>query len=131
MSTTPVSRSSEAPALDAETIEALFELTEGEDDSFVRDLFESFAQTFRDCHAGLRQAHQSNEPELMHSRAHTLKGASSNVGAMQLADMASELQRMGEERDLEGSGPWIEALAQEYDRVLGELEKLFPGFEAA
>lgn len=131
MSTTPVSRSTEAPALDAESIESLFELTEGEDDSFVRDLFDSFAQTFRDCHAGLREAQRSNEPELMRSRAHTLKGASSNVGAMQLADIASELQRLGEERDLQGSDPWIEALEREYDRVLAELEKLFPGFEAA
>lgn len=131
MSNTPVPTSTDAPALDAETIEALFELAEGDDDDFVRDLFQSFTLTFRDCHAGLREASQSHQPELMHAKAHALKGASANVGAMQLSEMAGELQRMGEEENLEGCDRWIEALAGEYQRVVGELADLLPGFEAS
>lgn len=131
MSTTSVPTPTDAPALDVETIEALFELNEGEDDDFVRDLFQSFSLTFRDCHASLREASQSHQPDLMHAKAHALKGASANVGALRLSEMAGELQRMGEEEDLEGCVPWIEALAEEYQRVIGELGELLPGFEAS
>jgi HPt (histidine-containing phosphotransfer) domain-containing protein len=129
MPTTPAFNRTDEPALDPETVETLFELNDGDDDSFVRDLFASFSSTYRDCVAGMKEACETNQSELMRLKAHTLKGAAANVGALKLAEAAGELQRVGEESDFDRAQPWIEDLDALYARVQTELAKLLPGFE--
>ncbi len=128
MPTTPAFSRTDEPALDPTTVETLFELNDGDDDSFVRDLFTSFACTYRDCVAGMQEAVETNQAELMRLKAHTLKGAAANVGALRLSEVAAELQRVGEEGELSRAADWMQDLEGLYARVETELTKLLPGF---
>ena len=131
MPTTPAFSRTDEPALDPTTVETLFELNDGDDDSFVRDLFTSFLGTYRDCVAGMREATKTNQGDLMRLKAHTLKGAAANVGALKLSEVAAELQRVGEEGTFERAEAWLEDLDRLYAGVEFELVKLLPGFETA
>jgi HPt (histidine-containing phosphotransfer) domain-containing protein len=131
MPTTPAFRRTDEPALDPVTVETLFELSDGDDDSFVRDLFTSFLGTYRDCVAGMREAMQTNQSDLMRLKAHTLKGAAANVGALELARVAETLQRLGEEGAFDRAHQELAELQTLYERVEAELARLLPGFQIA
>jgi HPt (histidine-containing phosphotransfer) domain-containing protein len=121
----------QGPALDRDILDGLFDLVDDEDDSFVRDLFESFVGSFADAHAGMQAALAAGDPEAMRLHAHSLKGSSGNLGALALSDIAKELQQMGDEGDLSSAGPWVDAAQEEYDRVMLAVLDLLPGFEVA
>lgn len=116
------------PALDPEIFAGLLELTDGEDDSFVAELFDSYVNTHARCTSGMREAIAAHDADALRRHAHTLKGASSNVGASHLAELAKELQQRGEEGRLDGAEAWVEAIAVEFERVLEAVRRRLPSF---
>jgi len=68
--------------------------------------------------AGLR-----GDGDGLRKAAHTLKSSSANVGAMGLADLCRELERIGRQGELENIGPMLNELEKEYRRVLAALQK--------
>ena len=121
----------QGPALDRDILDGLFDLVDDDDDSFVRDLFESFVGSFGDARDGMRSALATGDTEAMRLHAHSLKGSSGNLGALALSDIAKELQRMGDEGDISSAGPWVDAAEEEYNRVMVAVGELLPGFEFA
>ena len=120
----------EGPALDPEIFAGLLELVDEDDDSFVVDLFESYVTSYAECTEGIAQAIATSDPDAMRRHAHTLKGASANVGASHLASLAEYLQRLGESGGVEPAEEWMEAIADEYVRVIAEVERRVSGFRA-
>jgi HPt (histidine-containing phosphotransfer) domain-containing protein len=120
----------EGPALDPEIFAGLLELVDEDDDSFVVDLFESYVTSYAECTEGIAQALVTADPDAMRRHAHTLKGASANVGASHLASLAEYLQRLGESGRVEPAEEWMEAIADEYVRVIAEVESRVSGFRA-
>lgn len=116
------------PALDPDIFDGLLELVDEDDDSFVVDLYQSYVASYRDCVDGIARAIVASDPDAMRRHAHTLKGASANVGAAHLATLAEALQRMGEAGQVEGAELWVEAIADEYVRVLTAVQERLPGF---
>ncbi|HKK70720.1 MAG TPA: Hpt domain-containing protein [Candidatus Krumholzibacteria bacterium] len=120
----------EGPALDPEIFAGLLELVDEDDDSFVVDLFGSYVTSYAECIEGVARALATSDPDGLRHHAHTLKGASANVGASHLASLAEHLQRLGESGRVEPAEEWVEAIADEYVRVITEVETRVPGFRA-
>jgi CheY-like chemotaxis protein len=68
--------------------------------------------------AGLR-----GDGDGLRKAAHTLKSSSANIGALGLADLCRELERIGRQGKLENIEPVLNELEKEYRRVLAALQK--------
>jgi HPt (histidine-containing phosphotransfer) domain-containing protein len=75
-----------------------------------------------DSVARLQQLHKADGAEQLIATAHSLKGSSSNMGAIRLAELCHELERQAKELSLGG----IETLVAEID---GELAIVRPLYE--
>jgi len=129
MTTTTEPEANTGPALDPDIFAGLLELVDEDDDSFVVDLFDSYVTSYRECIDGMADAIVGEDADALRRHAHTLKGASANVGAAHLAQHAEILQRMGESGDIDGAPVWVEAVSEEYVRVLAEVQERVPGFK--
>ena len=88
----------------------------------VARLFEEEAVRMLDA---LRQALVARDVPLLSRLAHTIKGSSSNIGALAVTHAAEEIEEQLRSGSLEGlSGP-IERLAIELDRLRTEIDSLF------
>ena len=72
----------------------------------------------------LREAHAGNDAAAMIRTAHTLRGASANLGATELARLCATLAGDGSAGDLIGDGALLEAVEVELERVRSALEML-------
>lgn len=117
------------PTLDSEILDGLMELADDGDD-FVRDLYATWVDSYRKSLSGMNEARHRADGDALRRAAHALKGASANVGAARVAALCAELQEAGEAEDFDAAGPLVAALPAEFDRVLAELGRRFPGFEA-
>jgi HPt (histidine-containing phosphotransfer) domain-containing protein len=84
-----MSHTSELPIFDPATLEQLRELIDGDDTSFLNDLFESYLSTAKDSIDSLRG---DSDQEVLRRAAHTLKGSSLNIGASRVADLCRQLE---------------------------------------
>ncbi len=110
------------PSLDPRVLDELRELLGAELDS-VAALFLSDATARL---KRLRAALETRDCKTFFEEGHTLKGSSANVGAVRLAAMCRELQRMGREEDLAGAPELVARVEWELAAVQkalrGELE---------
>lgn len=118
------------PALDPDTFDGLMDLVDGDDDGFVVDLFEAYISSVGACVEGMRTALAEGDAHALSRHAHTLKGASANVGAIHVANLARALQMMGEQGSIDGAEDWIRAIVEEYSRVIEAVSGRLPSFSA-
>jgi PAS domain S-box-containing protein len=104
-------------ALDAEVIARLRTLAKATDASLLNQIFDSFLSDGEARLVALKIALANGDAESLRKVAHTLKGASSNIGAHHMADIAQELQALGETGEVEGTAAWVEKLEAEFGRV--------------
>ena len=76
--------------------------------ALLRDIADSIERSRAE---GLRQA------------AHSLKSASANLGATRLADLCKTLEDLGRSGDLEPAVELQPTLREEYEAVIGALER--------
>jgi two-component system sensor histidine kinase/response regulator len=115
-----VSSAPEAPPID---LDQLRELT-GDDAEFIRSIAESFASSSAQLLASLRAGAAAGDGAQIARAAHALKGASANLYAGKLRDLAAELEAQGTQLakpELEGR---IAAMTRESDRVCVALHGL-------
>ena len=80
----------------------------------------------QDCHEQvdrLSVAVQSADSTEVWQCAHGIRGASGNIGAQRLSDLAGELERIGKEGNLDGSSQILEELRGELDKVVTLLNR--------
>jgi HPt (histidine-containing phosphotransfer) domain-containing protein len=123
-----MSQNSLLPIFDPQTLEQLFELVDGDDASFLLDLFESYLTTARESIETLRQA---SDHDLLRRAAHTLKGSSLNVGASRVADLCKVLEqqlRADQTQDLAAQVERIEDRVQQvHEHYAAAIDKLASG----
>ena len=130
MSTATAPPVNHGPALDPEIFAGLMELVDEDDDGFVVELFGAYVSSHRECMDGMRRAHAAGDPDAMRRHAHTLKGASANVGASHLAALASHLQHLGESGQVDSADLWLDGIDAEFVRVVAEVGQRLPRFRA-
>jgi PAS domain S-box-containing protein len=110
----------ERRAVSAETLENLRALGR----VAGRDVLRELVDTFRSQpHLGaLREALAGQDRSSLERRAHSLKGSSGMLGALRLAELCAELERIArDEEDLEACVRRIDAIEDEHGRVVAEL----------
>jgi len=110
-------------AIDPERLENLRALDLEDDDEFFRNLLETFRRNALSCMAAMRQAFEHGDCKKLRDEAHSLKGASRNLGAEAMGELCHQLEALGENGTLEGMRDLLEQLAQEFTRVEGEIER--------
>ena len=114
------SPNSAGPAVD---LAATLERLDGD-----RSLFDELVEVFRNECPGLmgeiRRALVLQDAKRVERGAHTLKGSSSNVGAVAVSQAASEIESLASAGNLRGASEQCAALQTEIERLFMELDSL-------
>ena len=84
-------------------------------------IFTSFLSDGAERLNKLQNALDGGDPELLRKIAHALKGASANIGAHHMADIAQQLELLGKAGSLSGAAVLIEQIEGEFERVKSEI----------
>jgi len=93
------------------------------DAAFVEELLSAFLDDSPQLIAALRQALAEDNAEAFRRAAHSLKSNSASFGALNLSELAKELEMIGKTGRLDGAGDALARLAAEYDRVERALKE--------
>lgn len=111
---TPVS------VIDQDVLESLKQLTDGQH----IDIIESYLEFARDAIAQIGKAVAEQDVNTVRNQAHALKASSKQLGAMQLGDLASELEMRGLSGDLGD----VELLMRDFDEAAQQAVTEFEGY---
>jgi len=95
--------------------EEALEQVDGDKD-FLKELVELSLESYPEYINEIRKAIEQNEPRKLEEAAHTLKGASGNISANSIYEIASCLETIGKERVLDGAKEVLESLESEIER---------------
>ena len=125
-SSSPASSSLPNPssALSTEVLARLRALEEATEPSLVSQIFTSFLKDGAERIGVLRTSLEVSDTELLRKTAHALRGASGNVGAMHMADIAQQLEALGKSSSMNGAVALIEQIEAEFGWVKAEIAEL-------
>jgi len=107
------------PRLDASRIEGLRELGRRGGSDILRDLIDRFRE--QPLLTALHRAQAGSDRAALELHAHSLKGSSAALGAVRLARLCGELEKMAPAAALDACARQLATIAEEYEQVLGEL----------
>ena len=90
----------------------------GGDEEFFIELLNDLAELGKDCLSKLKEAVKISDGELLRKTAHSLKGASGNLGAKELQKISFELEKMGRENNFSDSILLINQIEGEVNRLV-------------
>jgi HPt (histidine-containing phosphotransfer) domain-containing protein len=105
-----------APVLDPSRISTLRDLDSG-DGELLRLLVDEYANDARAQLDTLHAALAEGDPHAVERAAHTVKGASANIGATRLAELCRELEALGRAAALGSGREMLERIEAEFDNV--------------
>jgi PAS domain S-box-containing protein len=111
------------PVLDPEIVRGLERLGKESGEDLMGQLATMFLVDADRRVAALREGLAHDDAPAMARSAHTLRGASANLGATTLARLCATLEAGSETGDLLGSGPLLEAVEAELDQVRLALDE--------
>jgi two-component system sensor histidine kinase/response regulator len=107
--------------LDRSQIEFLLSLDDGEGEALAQIVQEYFILN-GEGHAELLRLLSEGDSDALERMAHTLKGASANVGAIGLADVCADLETRARQAQLTDAAELVEQFDAEFNRVRTALE---------
>jgi HPt (histidine-containing phosphotransfer) domain-containing protein len=114
------------PIIDPEAIANLRELNPGDGGEFLREIIgiylEDTPKRLAELHSGLA----TGDTATFSRAAHTIKGSSSNVGAMALRAVAERLEMMSRATGLAGVEPLVAECEAQFALAAEELRRLVP-----
>ena len=119
-STRPVSSLPPPSALDLDMLRRLVSL-DGEDDDFIQDVMGSYVEQLKDITHKLGSAAAANDTDQVRSLAHSMKGASMQIGATRAGTLLGAIE---EHRDMSEVRALIGALDEEVPRVESAIKAL-------
>jgi two-component system sensor histidine kinase/response regulator len=115
------------PALDAQAFIAVKELYDGEGSIALLSLTELFIRDAAAHIATLRAAIARDDAKALEFAAHSLTSSSATIGALGMADLCRALQTLGRSGSVIGTGPLVEQLSTEFDRVQQAISQACAG----
>ncbi|MDY6790952.1 MAG: Hpt domain-containing protein [Thermodesulfobacteriota bacterium] len=98
----------------------------GLDQEDIRELFELYVETTTTDLAELKGAIEANDAQLAHTRAHSIKGASGNLGLDEMYDLAKQIDDRARVNSLAGLEELTHTLEQKYNRLVIEFKEIDP-----
>jgi len=114
--------STKSNSIDYDVIESLKELIDDDDPDFVVELLQEYLENADMNIRIIREATAANDAEKLASTAHTLKGASGNVGAVKMASLSKQLEEFGKNDNAQQAVNIVEELQNEFSTVREELQ---------
>jgi HPt (histidine-containing phosphotransfer) domain-containing protein len=112
------------PCIDAAIFENLKAMM-GAD--FIGELIDAYFEETPQLIGQIEQALASGDAEIFRRAAHSLKSSSASFGAMQFSAKAKELEWIGKEGNLAGTGEKVASLKADYIMVHDTIEALRNG----
>lgn len=107
-------------AVDAETIEQLREVMEDE----FEDLLQTYLETAPNEIGRICNALRLIDADALAHSAHTLKGSSANLGAMQLSALCKDLEALGKAKQVDDeTARLVDLIGSEYEKVQALLRQ--------
>ena len=106
--------------IDKKTFEDL-KLMSGDD--FIGELIDAFLEDAPNMLDAMRTALETKDVESFRRNAHSLKSNANTFGAMELGELAKDLEAMGRDGNLE-IGSRLEILVETYEKVVKDLVAL-------
>jgi two-component system, sensor histidine kinase and response regulator len=107
--------------LDRSQIEFLLSLDDGQGDALA-EIVAEYLTLGEEGYAELRRLRHEGDRDAFERTAHTLKGASANVGASGLADVCARLELHAREAQLDDADELLEQFEALFQRVRAALE---------
>ncbi|RME05873.1 MAG: Hpt domain-containing protein [Anaerolineae bacterium] len=111
-------------AIDPSVINEYREVLGEEFAPFFTDLIETFFTSGPEFIETMKEALNANDAESFTRAAHTLKSNCKTFGAMEFAEMAYELEKLGSAGDLNTARQKLPILEASYQQLVAELENL-------
>jgi HPt (histidine-containing phosphotransfer) domain-containing protein len=106
--------------IDKKTFEDLKQMS---GDDFIGELIDAFLEDAPNMLDAMRTALEAKDVESFRRNAHSLKTNANTFGAMELGELAKELEAMGRDNNLE-IGNRLEVLVDAYEKAASELAAL-------
>jgi CheY-like chemotaxis protein/HPt (histidine-containing phosphotransfer) domain-containing protein len=116
----PVSTLPPPAALDLDMVRQLVSL-DGEDDDFIQEVMVGFVQQLKDSVKGLAKTLDDGDMEAVRLTAHSLKGASKQIGASRVGELLGAIELEG---DVETAKELLEQVDEEVPRVEAAVRAL-------
>ena len=103
----------------------LNELTErlGLDVEDIRELLELYVETTTSDLAQLKGAIETKDAELAHAKAHSIKGASGNLGLDEMYELAKEIDDRARANSLDGLEKMVHVFQKKFNSFVKDFEK--------
>jgi signal transduction histidine kinase/CheY-like chemotaxis protein/HPt (histidine-containing phosphotransfer) domain-containing protein len=108
------------PALDLGMVRQLVSL-DGEDDDFIEDVLLGYVDQLRACVTQMREAFDQGDMEAARLSAHTVKGASKQIGALRVGELLGGIES---ETSIDAARNLLEVVEQEVPRVQEAIQGL-------
>jgi len=108
------------PALDLGMVRQLVSL-DGEDDDFIEDVLLGYVDQLRACVTQMREAFDQGDMEAARLNAHTVKGASKQIGALRVGELLGGIES---ETSIDAARNLLEVVEQEVPRVQEAIQGL-------
>ncbi|MDM8549975.1 response regulator [Desulfobacterales bacterium HSG2] len=95
------------------------------DERLGRLLMKSFRNDFGQRMKKMRESLKKNDAEDIKLQAHTIKGASANMAAHTLTQLAYQLEKMGETGDISRAISLVDEIERAFEKVDSRLKKMF------
>ena len=115
-----------ANILDPEAINNLRSLDPEGGDTFLREVAGIFIEDTPKRLAELEQSLAAGDAPTFIRAAHSIKGASANLGAVALRAVAEQLEHRAKKEGLADVGALVAGLKAEFDRAHAALDELLP-----
>jgi len=109
------------PVIDRTVFEELKQMS-GED--FINELIDTFLEDAPNLIEEMKSALNDNNAEIFRRAAHSMKSNAATFGATELSALAKDLEMLGKENKMQGSGDRLKSLEQAYGAARQELEAL-------
>lgn len=116
----------ELPIIDPESLENLRALNPDDNDQFLREIAGIFLEDTPLRIAELEQSLAVGDVAKFTRAAHSIKGSSSNLGAMILRAAAEKLEHHSKVAGLKDVAPLMQVVKTEFARTQAELGRLLP-----
>lgn len=109
--------------VDLKTIQHLSEVSNGDND-FVKEIIRMYLNQLPELIAAIKGSVSKKDAEELRINAHSLKGASLNIGASKMAETCKILEECGKNSDLTGAVEKLSALDELKGKTVQELEQI-------
>jgi HPt (histidine-containing phosphotransfer) domain-containing protein len=111
----------DTPAIDPDAISNLRELNPGDNGEFLREIISIYLEDTPKRIGELKASLASGDASTFTRAAHTIKGSSSNVGAVALKGVAERMELVSKRQGLGAMAPLIADCEAEFSRAAAEL----------